>query len=93
VSPVVFVQVAEGIAECEQLERAVRSGPLHQELRFNYHPHVTVAHEVADADLDRAFTDLAAYDAVFQVDGFQVFEHGDDGVWRVVRHVPLGEPG
>lgn len=92
VSPVVFVQVVQGIAECEQLERSVRSGPLAQDLRFNYHPHVTVAHEVREPDLDRAFDDLAGFEARFVVERIQVFEHGDDGVWRVVRHIPLGPP-
>ncbi|MBD5787041.1 2'-5' RNA ligase family protein [Cellulosimicrobium terreum] len=82
VSPVVFVQVVEGIAECEHLESVVRSGPLTQELRFNYHPHVTVAHEVDDADLDRAFEEMATYEARFDVSGFSLYEHGDDGVWR-----------
>lgn len=90
VSPVVFVQVAEGIAQCERLERAVRSGPLQQDLRFNYHPHVTVAHEVGDGDLDRAFTELAQYEARFRVVAFHVYEHGDDGVWRPAREHPLG---
>jgi 2'-5' RNA ligase len=90
VSPVVFVQVAEGIAQCERLERAVRSGPLHQELRFNYHPHVTVAHEVDDEALDRAFAELADFDARFDVTSFHVFEHGDDGVWRPAQEYPLG---
>lgn len=85
VSPVVFVQVVEGIAECEHLEQAVRSGPLAQELRFNYHPHVTVAHEVGDPDLDRAFDEMATYEARFDVQGFHLYEHGDDGVWRPRR--------
>jgi 2'-5' RNA ligase len=89
VSPVVFVQVAQGIAHCERLERAVRSGPLEQSLRFNYHPHVTVAHEVPDDALDRAYTELAHYEARFGVTSFQVYEHGDDGVWRPVRDFPL----
>ena len=89
VSPVVFVQVVQGIAECERLEVAVRSGPLEQALHFNYHPHVTVAHEVDEPDLDRAFADLATFDARFLADSFQVFEHGDDGVWRAVRDFPL----
>lgn len=89
VSAVVFVQVVQGIAECELLERAVRSGPLAQEVRFNYHPHVTVAHDVPDAALDRAFDDLADFEAQFPVDSIQVFEHGDDGVWRPVRSFPL----
>ncbi|WP_454044485.1 2'-5' RNA ligase family protein [Cellulosimicrobium sp. Marseille-Q8652] len=85
VSPVVFVQVVEGIAECEHLESVVRSGPLEQDLRFNYHPHVTVAHEVDDASLDRAFDEMAAYEAEFAVDGFHLYEHGDDAVWRPRR--------
>ena len=89
VSPVVFIQVAQGIAQCERLESAVRSGPLAQDLRFNYHPHVTVAHEVADDALDRAFAEMAHYEAQFTVDSFAAYEHGDDGVWRPVRDYPL----
>jgi 2'-5' RNA ligase len=89
VSPVVFVQVAQGIAHCERLERAVRSGPLAQELRFNYHPHVTVAHDIPDDALDRAYDELAHYEAAFRVTGFHVYEHGDDGVWRPVHEHPL----
>lgn len=90
VSPVVFVQVAQGIAECESLESLVRSGPLAQELRFNYHPHVTVAHEVPDEALDAAFEAMAGYEATFSVESVSLFEHGDDSVWRPVRAYPLG---
>ncbi len=89
VSPVVFVQVVEGISICEDLERAVRSGPLEQELRFNYHPHVTVAHEVDEEALERAFDGLAGFEASFVVDGFQSYHHGDDGVWRPVMTYPF----
>ncbi|MGH8967814.1 MAG: 2'-5' RNA ligase family protein [Actinomycetes bacterium] len=89
VSPVVFVSLAEGIAECEQLETAARSGVLAQDLRFNYHPHVTVAHQVADAFLDRAFVEMADFDGVFEVDRLWQYEHGDDGVWRPHRSFRL----
>jgi 2'-5' RNA ligase len=89
VSPVVFVQVARGIGQCERLEVGVRSGPLAQTLRFHYHPHVTVAHEVPDDALDRAYNELAHYEAQFAVDSFSVYEHGDDGVWRPVRSFAL----
>lgn len=82
VSPVVFVNVVEGIAECEQLELAARSGVLAQDSRFNYHPHVTVAHELPDAALDRAFTQMTGFDAAFDVTAIWLYEHGDDGVWR-----------
>lgn len=89
VSPVVFVQVAEGIASCERLEVEVRSGVLEQELRFHYHPHVTIAHDVDDAALDRAFDDLAGFEARFEVTEIHAYEHGDDGVWRTLRAYPL----
>lgn len=89
VSQVVFAQVAQGIAECEQLESAARSGPLAQTLRFNYHPHVTVAHDVPTQALDRAFEETAGFDATFDVMALHLFEHGDDGVWRTVATFDL----
>ena len=46
VSPVVFVQGAGGISDCERIEQAIRTGPLKREVQFYYHPHVTVAHHV-----------------------------------------------
>ncbi|RMI09040.1 2'-5' RNA ligase family protein [Cellulomonas triticagri] len=89
VSPVVFVQVVEGIASCELLEVDIRSGVLDSELRFHYHPHVTVAHEVPDAALDQAFTEMADFEARFDVPEIHVYEHGDDGVWRTMGAFPL----
>ena len=89
VSPVVFVNVVQGIAECEQLEQTARSGVLAQESRFNYHPHVTVAHEVPDAALDRAFVQMAGFDADFDVTAIWLYEHGDDGVWRPEQRFDL----
>ncbi|MBD2758953.1 2'-5' RNA ligase family protein [Yimella sp. cx-573] len=85
ISPVVFVQVAQGIGECEQLESLVRSGPVERELEFPYHPHVTVAHHLPDARLDEAFEELADFEATFDVTGFDLYEHGEDGVWRPVE--------
>lgn len=90
VSPVVFVQVSSGIAQCEVLERAVRSGPVDRQLEFPYHPHVTVAHHVDDEALDRAFADLADFRCAFPVDSVELYHHDTDGVWRVVRSFPLG---
>jgi len=90
ISPVVFVALAQGISECEQLESAVRTGTLDGELRFNYHPHVTIAHEVPDAGLDKAFEAMADYSAEFDVDRFYQYEHGDDGIWRPQAAFPLG---
>lgn len=94
ISPVVFVQVVQGISECESLEKAVRSGPLDFPTRFNYHPHVTIAHEVPEQELDRAFTEMNSYNAIFQVNKIHLFEHGADQNWRPVMSFPLGSaPG
>jgi 2'-5' RNA ligase len=90
ISPVVFVQVSGGIANCEQLEKAIRRGPLKRKLDFYYHPHVTVAHHVSDENLDRAFAELADFEATFDVLEFHLYEHGADGVWRPVRSFALG---
>jgi 2'-5' RNA ligase len=90
ISPVVFVQVSGGLADCEVLEKAVRRGPLDRDLEFYYHPHVTVAHHVDGEALDRAFTDLADFECTFDVEEFHLYEHGADGVWRPVRTFALG---
>jgi 2'-5' RNA ligase len=90
VSPVVFVQVAGGISECEQIERIIRTGPLKRVPPFYYHPHVTVAHHVDETEMDRAFDELASYECSFQVGAFRLYEHGADLVSRPVRTFALG---
>lgn len=80
-SPVVFVQIATGVAQCETLEQAVRSGPLARELAFPYHPHVTVAQDVEDAALDEAYDGLSGFVARFPVDSFVLFCREPDGSW------------
>lgn len=91
ISPVVFVAVAEGISSCEVLAARVRSDTLAQELSFPYHPHVTVAHDVDESALDKAFESLADFDCAFEVASFHLYSHGSDGVWRPFREFTLGE--
>jgi 2'-5' RNA ligase len=88
-SPVVFIALAEGISSCEVLAAAIRQGPLAQDLVFPYHPHVTVAHDIDDEALDRAFERLADYTCEFQVTAFRLYVHGEDGVWRPERSFDL----
>lgn len=90
VSPVVFVSLAEGISQCEQLAAAVRRGPLAVELEYPYHPHVTVAHHLDDPTLDRAFDDLAGFDCAFDVADFHLYVHHEQEGWRSTRTFPLG---
>lgn len=90
ISPVVFVSLAIGISECENLERRIRRGPLERTSGFPYHPHVTVAHHLANDLLDRAFKELSEFEAEFPVWGFSLYEHGLDGVWRPQRDFVFG---
>lgn len=90
VSPVVFVNVVEGISQCEQLAAALRTGPLDVELDFPYHPHVTVAHHLGDEALDRAFTDLADFECEFEVTDFHLYLHDDAAGWQPDRSFRLG---
>lgn len=89
-SDVVFVAIAEGVSNCEQVEAQIRSGPVSRDLQFPYHPHVTIAHDVPADGLDRAFAQSAGFEASFEVAEFELFEHGDDGVWRPVRRYRFG---
>ena len=89
VSPVVFVTLVEGISQCEQLAAAVRRGPLDVEISFPYHPHVTVAHHLADDLLDRAFEELAGFDCTFDVDDFHLYVHDEKIGWQPTRDFPL----
>lgn len=89
-SQVVFIQVATGVADCEVLERAIRSGPLDRELDFLYHPHVTVAQDIDDARLDEAYDGLSGFVARFRVDGFVLFSRDADGRWMWRREFSLG---
>ncbi|MFI0911657.1 2'-5' RNA ligase family protein [Streptomyces abikoensis] len=91
-SPVVYVNVVEGSASCAWLQKRVRdgSGPVARELQFPYHPHVTVAHGIAEEAMDRAFTELADYEAEWTIEGFALYEQGEDGIWRLERHFPFG---
>ncbi|WP_093837271.1 2'-5' RNA ligase family protein [Streptomyces aidingensis] len=86
-TPVVFVRVAEGAAECGLLQQRVREpgGPLARELPFPYHPHVTVAQGVAEEALDRAQRELAGYQAGWTAYGFSLHAQDVTGRWRLCR--------
>jgi 2'-5' RNA ligase len=91
-SPVVFVQVAEGAEACTWLQKQVRdaSGPVARELQFPYHPHVTVAHGIDEESMDRAFEELADFGAEWSCTGFALYEQGADGVWRKLHEYAFG---
>ena len=90
VSPVVYVQLAQGAEECKALHEDMQSGPLARDLPFPYHPHVTVAHDISEAGMDRAMASLRDYEARFTVRTIGLYEHDATGLWQLREEVPLG---
>ena len=88
-SSVVFVSLVEGISHCEQLSAAARQGPLSVDLHFPYHPHVTIAHDVAEPQLDRAFDELAGFECRFGVERFHLYVHDHERGWTPTRYFTL----
>lgn len=90
VSPVVFVALARGVAECTSLARDVRQGPLAIDLAFPYHPHVTLGHDLTDERLDRAAEEMGDFDVEFEVVDFHLYRHLEGEGWAPTRSFPLG---
>jgi len=90
VSPVVFINVEDGFNDCVDLHRKLQQGPLHRELPFAYHPHVTIAHDVAPESLDEAETVLKNYRATFPVVSMGLYEHDADGIWQLREELDFG---
>lgn len=89
VSPVVFVSLVQGISRCEALAERIRRGPLDVPLQHPYHPHVTIAHHLPEAQLERAFVELERYDARFDVTEMWMYLHDEHAGWRPSRSFPL----
>jgi 2'-5' RNA ligase len=90
VSPVVFINVEDGFTECVDLHEKLQQGPLHRDLPFAYHPHVTIAHDVAPESLDEAETVLESYRATFPVVSMGLYEHDADGIWQLREELDFG---
>ncbi|QIK65495.1 2'-5' RNA ligase family protein [Nocardioides sp. HDW12B] len=90
VSPVVFVSLVEGISGCELLAKTVAQGPLARETEFPYHPHVTVAHHLSEALLDRAFDEQAGFECRFTADRFWLYVHHSELGWAPAHEFVLG---
>lgn len=61
-----------------------------RELEFDFHPHITVAHDVSDAGMDAAENKLADYDASFTVSSMGLYEHDSSGVWILREELSFG---
>lgn len=72
VSPVSFAQVTDGFNELCALAEDIRADVLDIELRFPYHPHVTLAHGVDERQLDMVEEEVADFRASWTVPGFRL---------------------
>lgn len=88
-SPVVYAALTAGADQCHALQAEARQGPLDQELRFAYHPHVTVGQDVPEDRLDAAEEALARFHARFTVTDFVLYELGPDAVWHTIKTFQL----
>jgi len=90
ISPVVFVAVSEGIAQIETMAEGVRKAIGAPEPEFPFHPHVTVAHNLDDDALDRAFADLADFRASFLVEAIPLYVDDAERGWVPTHRFGLG---
>jgi 2'-5' RNA ligase/8-oxo-dGTP pyrophosphatase MutT (NUDIX family) len=100
-SPVTYLMVAGGGPALASLESALRAEPLSRRTH-PFHPHVTVAQELSQSDLEAAAADLHDFHAAFQLGKIALMVQGGDRVWRplhtaavgaseLVREVPVAE--
>ena len=105
VSPVVYLGLRSGAEECDRLQARVRDrrGPLARSLSFPFHPHVTLAHDIAEDGLDTAARKGADLAMDFTVTELHLYRHrsrptdrnGDrcsasEGSWDVVSVFAFG---
>lgn len=90
-TPVVFVNVTEGFDSCVELHRRLQAGPLARELEYPFHPHVTVAHDVSEANMDSAELQLDDFEASFTVRTMGLYEHDVTGVWKLREELTFGQ--
>ena len=92
VSPVVYLGLRSGAEECNLLQMRVRDrrGPLARSLSFPFHPHVTLAHEIADDHLDVAAAAGAELDVDFTAARLHLYRLRPEGVWEVAESFVFG---
>lgn len=87
-SQVVYLPVAEGGEHCWKLHRALVAEQLCHDSKFEYHPHLTIAQNVPEADLDAAQEQLHDVELGFAVDCLQLFDTRD-GAWNLCEEIRL----
>ncbi len=92
VSPVVFLNVDGGAQECARLHEELVRGPLEHLLEFEFHPHLTIAHDLDEAAMARAKAGMADFAADFEVTSIGLYDYLGGG-WALREELALGGSG
>jgi len=89
ISPVVYLNLVKGVPECIDLHEKLLAGPMDHLLEFDFHPHLTVAHDLDTAAMARAKAEMAGFVAEFEVNSIGLFDYSQDG-WSLREELALG---
>lgn len=89
ISPVVFLNVADGAHNCEQLHEQLLAGPLDHLLAFDFHPHLTIAHDLDAENMARAMAEMKDFSADFLVASIGLYNFMAGG-WALREELALG---
>ncbi len=89
-SEVVFLAISEGVRACADLNAAVCAGPVQSPSVFPFHPHITLAHDLAPEVLDDVAAEYACVGAEFRVPQISLYRLDDQGRWQVRAHYAFG---
>lgn len=89
ISPVVYLSIGQGGSDCIRLHDQLLAGPLEHLLEFEFHPHLTLAHDLDEAAMAAALSEMADFKADFEVTSIGLFDHLDGG-WTLREELNLG---
>ena len=93
VSPVVFMPVVEGFDDCARLYKKVHAGLLARERPFEFWPHLTLAQDLDDQDLDEVQRVLGAEEIRIRVEQIDLYARLEDQGWTMEQSFALGPLG
>lgn len=89
ISPVVFLNLVEGVQECVELHEQLLAGPVEHLLEFDFHPHLTVAHDLDIESMALAEIEMADFSADFLVSSIGLYDYSHGG-WSLREELNLG---
>ncbi|MDJ0312467.1 2'-5' RNA ligase family protein [Arthrobacter sp. H35-D1] len=89
-SPVIYLNVGAGAQACTTLHEQLVTGPLEHLPAFDFHPHLTIAHDLDEHVMSRAKNEMAGFQAEFEVRSVGLFDQVSGG-WVLREELNLGE--